>query len=358
MSYRGLAGSDKLYTELEKETRRLLGKLRPLGWSLADCVTIAPLTLEINELKRQQDALILAHSYQTPDIMYGVGDYIGDSYELSVRATEHPARKIVFCSVYFMGETAKLLNPDKEVLVPRVAGCSLADSISAQQVRELRAVYPEAGVVCYVNTYAEVKAESDACCTSANALEVVEAMPQDEVLFIPDRLMAENLARITTKTIRTWDGTCIVHEDFDKAAVQAVRARYPGVKILAHPECSPGLVAEVDYAGGTSGMLNYVKNSPAKTFMLVTECGLADRFRAEFRGREIVGSCNLCPYMKQIGLDDVLKTLRDPAQEQRIEIPTDVARRARLSLERMFELEKQGMARRSARGEGKPAWTA
>ena len=170
--------SDKLNPELEKETRRLLGKLAPLGWGREDCELIAPLTLEINELKRQQNAVILAHSYQTPDIMYGVGDFIGDSYGLSVKATTHPARRIVFCSVYFMGETAKLLNPDKEVLVPQVAGCSLADSISAAQVRALREAHPQAGVVCYVNTYAEVKAESDACCTSANAVEVVEAMPQ------------------------------------------------------------------------------------------------------------------------------------------------------------------------------------
>ncbi|MDH5355106.1 MAG: quinolinate synthase NadA, partial [Gammaproteobacteria bacterium] len=286
-----------IHSDLDKETERLYGKLHHLGWSRDDCELIAPVTKEVNELKKEQNAVILAHSYQTPDIMYGVGDYIGDSYGLSVKATNHPAQKIIFCSVYFMGETAKLLNPEKEVLVPQVAECSLADSINAQQVRTLRAQYPNAGVVCYVNTYAEVKAESDACCTSSNAIEVVEAMPQEEILFIPDRLMAENLAKISSKTIRTWDGTCVVHEGFDVGAVRDIRDRFPGVKILAHPECTPGLVSEVDYAGGTEGMLNYVKNSPAHTFMLVTECGITDRFKSEFLDKEIVGTCILCPYM-------------------------------------------------------------
>ena len=347
-----------MVVDLEKETQRLFEKLHHLGWSEGDCEMIAPLTLEINELKKEQNALILAHSYQTPDIMYGVGDYVGDSYGLSVRATEHPAQKIVFCSVYFMGETAKLLNPGKEVLVPRVAGCSLADSITGEQVRRLREEYPGAGVVCYVNTYAEVKAESDACCTSSNAVEVVEAMPQDEILFIPDRLMAENLAKITTKTIRTWDGTCVVHEGFDVASVKNIRERFPGAKILAHPECTPGLVSEVDYAGGTSGMLNYVKTSPAKTFMLVTECGLTDRFKAEFPDKEIVGTCILCPYMKEIQLEDVLKALKDPQPEQFIEIPSHIAIRAKRSLDRMFKLEKRGKAILAARGTEKLPWTA
>jgi len=345
-------------TDLHKETERLYGKLHHLGWSRGDCAVIAPTTEEINKLKKEQNAVILVHSYQTPDIMYGVGDYIGDSYGLSVKATEHPAQKIIFCSVYFMGETAKLLNPGKEVLVPRVAGCSLADSITGEQVRALRKEHPDAGVVCYVNTYAEVKAESDACCTSSNAVEVVEAMPQDMVLFIPDRLMGLNLAKITTKAILTWDGTCVVHEGFDLDAVRDIRKRFPGVKILAHPECTPGLVSEVDYAGGTSGMLNYVKTSPAKTFMLVTECGLTDRFKAEFRDKEVVGTCILCPYMKQIQLEDVLKTLKNPVPDQYIEVPPDIAARAKRSLDRMFELEKAGKALLDKQGRSALPWTA
>ena len=329
-------------TELKTEARRLHGKLHKLGWEMQDCEFIAPATLEINRLKKEHEAVILAHSYQTPDIMYGVGDYIGDSYSLSRMATEHPAKKIIFCSVYFMGETAKLLNPDKEVLVPRVAACSLADSITAEQVRALRKKHPHAGVVCYVNTYATVKAESDTCCTSSNVVEVVEAMPQEEILFIPDQLMGQNLRNMTSKKIITWQGTCIVHEGFNPDSIHAIREQFPGVKILAHHECTPGVVALVDYAGGTSGMLNYVRDSDAKTFMMLTECGLTDRFKAEFPGKEIVGTCILCPYMKEIQLADVLKALKDPAPEQYVEIPPDIAERARASLDRMFELEEEG----------------
>jgi len=343
---------------IDREIERLFGKLGKLGWSRDDCELIAPVTLEINELKREQNAIVLAHSYQTPDIMYGVGDFVGDSYGLSVKATEHPARKIVFCSVYFMGETAKLLNPEKQVLVPRRAGCSLADAVNAEQVRTLRGENPDAGIVCYVNTYAEVKAECDACCTSSNAVEVVEAMPQDEIIFLPDRLMGENLARISSRKITVWDGTCVVHEGFDVNSVRDIRERFPGVKILAHPECAPGLIAAVDFAGGTEGMLRYVAESPAQTFMLVTECGLTDRFKAEFRDKEIVGTCILCPYMKEIQLDDVLQAFKDPVPEQIIEIPPDIAARARRSLDKMFELEKAGRKLLQERGRGKLPWTA
>ena len=331
-------------SNIKPEVIRLFDKLHKLGWTKEDCELIAPTTIEINQLKKEQDAIILAHSYQTPDIMYGVGDVIGDSYGLSVTASKLPAKKIIFCSVYFMGETAKLLNPEKEVLVPSVAGCSLADSITGEQVRKLREKYPAAGIVCYVNTYAEVKAESDACCTSSNVVEVVEAMPQEDIIFIPDELMGQNLRNMTSKNIITWSGTCIVHEGFNPESVKDIRRRFQDVKILAHPECTPGVVSLVDYAGGTSGMLNYVDNSTAKTFMLVTECGLTDRFKAEFPNKEIVGTCILCPYMKEIQLSDVLKALKNPTPEQYVEISSDVAERARASLERMFELERKGKA--------------
>jgi len=329
---------------LSGEVQRLYQKLHRLGWTQADCEVIAAITFEINKLKKEQDAVVLAHSYQTPDIMYGVGDYVGDSYGLSVAATKHRATRIIFCSVYFMGETAKLLNPHKAVLVPKVAGCSLADSITSKQVRALRKKQPDAGIVCYVNTYAEVKAESDSCCTSSNVAAVVEAMPQQEIVFIPDKLMGLNLKKMTSKKIVTWDGTCIVHEGFNPETVRDIRRRFPGVKILAHPECAPGVVALVDYAGGTSGMLEYVRSSPAKIFMLVTECGLTDRFKAEFPDKEIVGTCILCPYMKAIHIEDVLKALKDPEPEQCVEIPKEIADRARASLDRMFELEPRGKA--------------
>ena len=327
-------------SDVRGETQRLYEKLNKLGWAREDCERIAPTTFEINQLKREQNAVILAHSYQTPDIMYGVGDYVGDSYDLSRKAVEHPAQKIIFCSVYFMGETAKLLNPDKEVLVPVVAGCSLADSITAEQVRALRKQHPDAGIVCYVNTYAEVKAESDSCCTSSNVVNVVEAMPQEEIIFIPDKLMGLNLRNMTTKKIITWEGTCVVHEGFNEDTIRDIRHRFPGVKILAHPECTPGVVSLVDFAGGTAAMLNYVRESSARTFMLVTECGLSDRLKAEFKDKEIVGTCLLCPYMKEIHLEDVLKALKQPDPEQFVEIPSEIADRARASLNKMFELEK------------------
>lgn len=328
-------------SELSKETGRLYEKLRSLGWTRYACELLAPTTLEINQLKKEQDALILAHSYQTPDIMYGIGDFVGDSYDLSRKAAEHPARKIIFCSVYFMGETAKLLNPDKEVLVPRPAKCSLADAVSAEQVRELRKKHPDAGVVCYVNTYAAVKAECDTCCTSSNVAAVVEAMPQNEIIFVPDKLMGLNLRNMTSKKIIPWEGTCVVHEEFNEHSIAHIRKQFPGVKVLAHPECSPSIVDLADYAAGTTAMLKYVQESSAETFMLVTECGLADRLKAEFSDKEIVGTCILCPYMKEITIDDVLKALKNPSPEQVVDIPSDIADRARASLDRMFELEKK-----------------
>ncbi|MFV1984724.1 MAG: quinolinate synthase NadA [Thiohalomonadales bacterium] len=333
---------EALSVDIGQETKRLFEKLGGLGWTLKDCETIAATTLEINNLKKKQNTVILAHSYQSPDIMYGVGDFVGDSYDLSIKATKHPAQKIIFCSVYFMAETAKLLNPDKEVLVPRVAGCSLADAINAKQVRELRKQFPDAGIVCYINTYAEVKAECDACCTSSNVVAVVEAMPQHEIVFIPDKLMGLNLQNMTSKKIITWDGTCIVHESFDPDTIKNIRQRFPGVKILAHPECAPELVALVDFAGGTAAMLNYVRTSSANSFMLVTECGLTDRFKAEIKNKEIVGTCLLCPYMKEIQLDDILKTLKQPSSEQFVHIDKKIADRARTSLDKMFELESIG----------------
>lgn len=329
-------------SELAKEVERLYTKLRKLGWTREGCEFLAPTTLEINQLKKEQGAVILAHSYQTPDIMYGVGDFIGDSYALSCKATELPAKKIIFCSVYFMAETAKLLNPDKEVLVPKIAGCSLANAITAPQVKELRKQHPNAGVVCYVNSYAAVKAESDTCCTSSNVVSVVEAMPQDEIIFIPDKLMGMNLRNMTSKKIITWEGTCIVHENFNEKSIERIRWQFPDVKILAHPECTPGVIALVDYAGGTAGMLKYVRESSAKTFMMVTECGLTDRFKAEFEDKEIVGTCILCPYMKKITLEDVLRALKDPSPKQIVDIPFDIAKRARASLDKMFELELKG----------------
>ncbi|HLC95892.1 MAG TPA: quinolinate synthase NadA [Candidatus Nanoarchaeia archaeon] len=330
---------------IDQESKRLHAKLKNIGWTEEDCRLIAPLTLEINKLKKEQDAIILAHSYQSPDIVYGIADFVGDSYGLSVKAAKEKAKKIVFCSVHFMGETAKLLSPEKEVFVPAVAGCSLAESIKPEDVRALRKRYPKAGIVGYVNTSAAVKAECDACCTSANVVKVVEAMPQKDVVFIPDKLMGKNLQKLTSKNIILWNGTCIVHEEFRPESVDAIRQQYPDAKILAHTECEPVLVDKVDFAGSTSQMINYIKEHEGSQYMLITECGLTDRVKAEFPQKSIVGTCNLCPYMKEIMLKDVLQVLKHPRKDQKIEIPTGIAIKARKALDKMFELEKLTDAR-------------
>src|SRR3989338_6354116 len=244
--------------ELDSEAARLFSRLGPLGWSMDACRTYAPLTLEINRLKKEKNAVILAHSYQTPDIIYGVADFTGDSYGLSLQAKKTSANTIIFSGVRFMAETAKILNPDKRVYVPSLeAGCSLADAISAKDLRELKRKHPGAPVVCYVNTSAEVKAESDVCCTSANAAKIIRGMPEKEVIFVPYEFMAKNLALETGKEIIAWRSRCVAHQDFDERKLAAVRQEFPGVKVLAHSECPPAVAQAADLVGGTTDMERY-----------------------------------------------------------------------------------------------------
>lgn len=325
-------------TEIHREAKRLFNKLSKTGWSKSDCEIIAPMTLEINKLKREKNAIILAHSYLTPDIIYGVADYVGDSYGLSKKATKTSAKIILFCSVHFMAETAKIMNPKKTVLVPTVASCSLSESITAEDVRNIRKQYPTAGVVCYVNTSAAVKAECDACCTSSNALKIIEHMPQRKVIFLPDVLMAKNLQPLTKKRIISWHGKCIVHEEFKPETVDEVRKEYPKAKILAHLECMPSVVEKVDMVGSTEGMIKYVNKTKAKDIMLATECGLSDRMKVEHPEKRIVGSCALCPYMKQIMLKDVLQALKSPTEDQIIELPIDIIKKAKKALNKMVRI--------------------
>ncbi|MDF2379402.1 MAG: quinolinate synthase NadA [Candidatus Gracilibacteria bacterium] len=320
------------------ETRRLYEKLQHVGWSKDECETYAPLTLEINQLKKEQDAIILAHSYQSPDIVYGVADFVGDSYGLSKIAAKHKAQKIIFCSVHFMAETAKILSPEKEVLVPTRAGCSLADSISAEDVKKLKEKHPGVPVACYVNTTAEVKAESDVCVTSSNVLQIIEDLPSNEVIFIPDKYMADYIKRHTKKNIITWDGVCVVHEEFTSASIQAVREQYPGVEILVHPECSSSVIDEADMVGSTSQMLDHVKDSKEKQFMIVSECGLADRVKAEVPKKKVVGACSMCPYMKSIQLKDILIALKSPREDQIISLTPDIVQKSKACLDKMFEM--------------------
>lgn len=328
-------------SQIIKETNRLFENLKKAGWSKSDCEIIAPMTLEINQLKKEKDAIILAHSYMTPDIIYGVADMVGDSYGLSVAVKDLKEKTIIFCSVHFMAETAKILNPAKEVIVPDIAGCSLAESITAEDVKELRKKHPNAGVVCYVNTSAEVKAECDTCCTSSNALKIIEGLPQDEILFLPDEFMTKNMQPLTKKKLIGWQGRCIVHEEFSPETIKEVRKEYPKAKILAHTECAPAVIEAVDMAGGTKNMVDYIEKTDATDIMLVTECGMADRIKVEYPNKRVVGACALCPYMKKIMLSKVLEALKNPNKDQIIELDEKTLTGAKRALDEMVELTEQ-----------------
>jgi quinolinate synthase len=329
--------------QIKNEKKRLFNKLEKLGWSEDECEVYAPMTLEINSLKKEQEAIILAHSYQSPDIVYGVADFVGDSYGLSKIAAEHPAKKIIFCSVEFMGETAKILSHEKEVLVPTKAGCSLADSITAADVRRLKKEHPGVPVACYVNTSAAVKAECDVCVTSSNVLKIIESLPGDEVIFVPDKYMADYIKRSTSKKIIDWDGVCVVHEEFTKESIEEVRKLYPGVEILVHPECTSSVIDQADFVGSTTQMINHVKGSSSDQYMIVSECGLTDRLKTEQPTKKIVGACSMCPYMKSVMLKDVLKALKNPSEDQVISLSVEVLEQAKGSLEKMFEISSRNL---------------
>lgn len=325
---------------VSREASRLHSLLSLVGWSTLECELIAPVTLEINQLKQKLNAVILAHSYQTPDIIYGVADHVGDSLGLSHEAACTDADTIVFCGVRFMAETAKILSPQKTVLLPSPdAGCSLSESITAQDVRNLRIKHPGVPVVCYVNTSAEVKAECDACCTSANNVAVVNAMAGDRVIFLPDKLMAQNLQPYVDKEIIAWDGTCMVHEGFGVPEVKAFRNQYPEAALLAHTECLPDVVGEADMAGSTSAMERYIAgHEEQKQFMLITECGMSDKLKVQFPDREFIGTCILCPHMKRIELRNVLSAMKSPTVDQQVELDPTIVSRARRSIDKMLEI--------------------
>ena len=306
----------------------------------ADWAVHAPYVLEINRLKREKNAVLLAHNYMTPEIYHGVADFVGDSLQLAIKATEVTQDVIVQCGVHFMAETSKILSPEKTVLIPdSAAGCSLAESITAKGVAEMRARYPGAPVVSYVNTTAEVKAASDICCTSSNAVQIVDAMEGDTVIMTPDQYLAQNVAAQSKKNVVWWAGSCIVHEEFTAEDLRAYREFDPDTRILVHPECPPSVVAEADYTGSTSGIVNWVhKHKPAKA-MLVTECSMAANIADELPEVEFVQPCNMCPYMKKITLEKILWSLHSMSEE--VVVDRDVADRARLAVERMIDLSKR-----------------
>ena len=326
--------------EVARRTAPLLERVKefipPVEWPI-----VAPYIHAINELKKSKNAVILAHNYQTPDIYHCVADFVGDSLQLALQARDTDADIIVQAGVHFMAETSKLLSPDKTVLIPSLeAGCSLAASITGEDVRLLKEKHPGVPVVTYVNTSADVKAEADLCCTSSNAVEVVESLGVDRVILLPDEYLTKNVAAQTDVELIAWQGRCEVHERFTAAEVREYRRNTPDLVVLAHPECSPDLISEVDYAGSTAGMIRYVKDRRPPRVMMVTECSMSDNVAAETPDVEFIRPCNLCPHMKQITLQNILESLQLMRYE--INIPEEMAVRARRSVQRMVELETTG----------------
>lgn len=290
----------------------------------------------ILRLKRQRNAVILAHNYQTPEIFHCVADIVGDSLALARRAAETDADVILLAGVHFMAETAKLLNPDKTVLIPDLhAGCSLADSITAADVRLMRERYPDVPIVTYVNTSADVKAESDICCTSGNAKAIVESLGVPRVIMLPDEYLAQNIAAETHVEIIAWKGHCEVHERFTPADIQEMREAYPDVIVLAHPECPPSVVEAADFSGSTAAMSDYVGREKPARVVLMTECSMSDNVAVAHPDVEFVRPCNLCPHMKRITLGNIRSALEQNRHE--VLIDPSIADRARLAVERMLE---------------------
>ena len=297
-----------------------------------------PLIQKINKLKKEKNAVILAHSYMTPEIYHCVADIVGDSLLLAKESQKAKADTIIMCGVHFMAETAKILNPDIKVLIPDMsAGCSLAESITGADVRLLKEKYPGVPVVSYVNTSADAKAETDICCTSSNAVEIVESLGVDKVIFLPDEYLAKNVAAETNVNIISYHGTCIVHERFTPEEIREYRKNYPGIVVLAHPECPPDVVAEADYTGSTSKMSNYVRDKQPKKVLMVTECSMSDNVAIENPDVEMIKPCNLCPYMKKIKLEGIYNSLVNGTDE--VKLTKAIMDKARLSITRMIAVK-------------------
>ena len=332
-----LAYSDDVARATEALYAKVSGVIPKIEWP-----AYAPVIAEINRLKRQKDAVILAHNYMTPEIFHCVGDFVGDSLALAREAARTDAKIIVQAGVHFMAETSKILSPEKTVLIPSMeAGCSLAASITGADVRLLKQKYPGLPVVTYVNTSADVKAESDICCTSGNAVKVVEAIARefgvDTVIMIPDKYLARNVAAQTGVKVITWEGACEVHERFTAQEIRDYRTAHPGIVVLAHPECPPEVVAEADFAGSTAAMINYVGTHKPRRVVMVTECSMSDNVAVEYPQVEFVRPCNLCPHMKRITLNGILHSLQTMTFE--VTVPAEIAARARAPIDRMLAIK-------------------
>lgn len=326
--------------EVEQATAGIYDKLRNVV-TRPEWEAHAPLVARINELKRERKAIVLAHNYMVPEVFHGVGDLVGDSLALAHMAAQTDAEVIVMAGVHFMAETAKLISPNKTVLIPDVrAGCSLAESISPTDVRLLRQAYPGAPVVTYVNTSAAVKAESDICCTSGNAVEVVESLGADRVVFLPDEYLGRWVASQTQVELILWKGHCEVHERFTAQDLRLFRASHPGLTILAHPECPPDVLAEADYVGSTAQMVGFVERERPARVALITECSMSDNVAAEFPEIDFVRPCTLCPHMKRISLARILEALE--SMKHAVEVDAGVAERARRAVDRMLQVKSGG----------------
>ena len=319
--------------EVKKATEPIyqkISKVMPeIEWSVH-----APYIHRINQLKKEKNAIVLAHNYQTPEIYHGIADVAADSLALAIEAAKTKADIILMAGVHFMAETSKLMSPQKKVLLPDMdAGCSLSSSITGKDVKLLKEKYPGVPVVSYVNTSADVKAETDICCTSANAVKIVESLGAKKVIFLPDDYLAKYVASQTDVEIIAWKGVCMVHDQFNEKEINDIRERNPGIKIIAHPECPPEVIKASDFAGSTGGMINYVKNNQPQKVMMVTECSMSDNIQVENPNVEFIRPCNLCPHMKKITLTKILDCLENETGE--IIMDKETIRKARIPVERM-----------------------
>lgn len=325
--------------EIEKNTSSIYDKIKDvipkIEWPL-----YAPFIDKINHLKKIKNAVILAHNYQTPEIYHGVADIVGDSLSLAIEASKTKADIIIMAGVHFMAETAKIMNPNKKVLIPDLgAGCSLAESITAEDIKKLKKQYPGVPVVTYVNTSAEVKAETDICCTSANAVKVVESLGVNEVIFLPDAYLAKYVASKTKVKIISWHGTCMVHEQFTSKELNDLRKNYPDLVIVSHPECPPEVIKASDFTGSTSGMIKYVQDKKPKNVFLVTECSMSDNVQVDNPDTNFVRPCNLCPHMKKIQLPKIYDCLMNETNE--VLINKSIIDKAKLAVEKMIRVGRE-----------------
>ena len=322
--------------EIRKATEPIYQKISKavpeIEWS-----SHAPYIYAINKLKKEKNAVILAHNYQTPEIYHGISDFSADSLALAVEAAKTKADIIVMCGVHFMAETAKLMSPNKKVLLPDMsAGCSLSSSITGEDVRNLKKKYPGVPVVSYVNTSADVKSETDVCCTSANAVKIVNSLGVKKVIFLPDDYLAKYVASQTDVEIISWKGTCEVHEQFNDQEINEIRKNNPGIKVIAHPECPPDVIKVSDFTGSTSGMIKYVKDNQPEKVMMVTECSMSDNVQVDNPNVKFIRPCNLCPHMKKITLPKILDCLQNETNEILMDEVT--IEKARKSVERMTKI--------------------